>query len=103
MLRTEPGLTVGTPNYMSPEQALGNPVDHRTDLFSLGVVLYELLTRKRPFPQGGPPVALPSLFGPIICRLLNEEPEARYQSAAELRTDLQKMQRHHEAGRSSLV
>jgi serine/threonine protein kinase len=97
-VHTSPGLTVGTMNYMSPEQAFGKPVDHRTDLFSLGVVLYELLTGKRPLPAGNPGAAIPPGFGPLVARLLAEDPDTRYQSAADVRADLQRIQRETEEG-----
>ena len=66
--KTVAGMVLGTFSYMSPEQALGRPLDARTDLFSAGVVLYELLTGQLPFP--GPTVT------EIINRILNDEPSA---------------------------
>lgn len=87
---TVAGLIVGTPDYMAPEQKRGQPVDHRADLYSLGVLLYEMLCKET--PQGA--FDLPSKrghdvrFDAIINRALAAQPERRYQSAAELRADL---------------
>jgi hypothetical protein len=99
---TTPGTVVGTLAYMSPEQLQGQRVDHRTDIFSLGLVLYEMLSGRRPFQretleatvaavlaQDPPPVALggaepkPALER-IVARCLEKRPEARFQSAHDL-------------------
>jgi TolB-like protein len=105
-LATAAGTAMGTVAYMSPEQALGERVDHRTDIFSLGIVLFETLTGRLPF-QGTTPTALamnivqtpaplvtgvnrsaPAVLDPIVEKALAKDASARYQSAANLAEDL---------------
>jgi tetratricopeptide (TPR) repeat protein/tRNA A-37 threonylcarbamoyl transferase component Bud32 len=107
---TADGRIVGTVDYMSPEQAQGQTVDHRSDLFSLGVMLYELATGHRPF-RGGTPIsvlsailkdtprsvtdlnpAVPPELARVIRRCLEKDPTARFQSALDVRHELEDLQ-----------
>ena len=117
---TAAGLT-GTVSYMSPEQASGMPVDHRSDLFSFGVVLYFMATGKLPFRGNTSPLVftailakeptLPNLENPslphgiqeIILKALEKDPVQRYQSAREILVDLQQVQQQVISGTSQSV
>src|ERR1039458_206916 len=90
---TNPGTAVGTAGYMSPEQALGRPSDARADLFSFGLVLYEMAAGTRLVSGVRLSADLPPELDRIISKCLEHDRERRYQRASEIRTDLQHLQR----------
>jgi len=120
-LLTTPGSALGTPAYMSPEQVNGKELDQRTDLFSFGVVLYEMATGTLPFraaTYGGfahsilsdPPTAavrlnpaIPVKLEEIISKALEKDRELRYQHAADVRSDLRRVRRERESGQTSVA
>ena len=120
-LLTSPGSAVGTIAYMSPEQARREELDVRTDLFSFGVVLYEMAAGQMAFPGNSAAVihdgilnrtplaasqvnqGLPLKLDEIIGKALEKNRKLRYQSAADVRTDLQRLRRDTESGRAAVA
>ncbi len=118
---TQPGMALGTSSYMSPEQAAGDTIDARSDLFSLGIVLYECAAGRRPFTGNSARAVLsailhtapmaPGLFNEdlpqrlqqVISDCLEKDPDLRYQNAASLRADLKRVKRDLESGRTASV
>lgn len=106
---TRTGTAIGTPSYISPEQGRGNPCDQRADLYSLGVVFYELLTGRKPFTGDTPNAviyqhnyaeprlprdidpAIPEHYQAVVLKCLQKDPANRYQSATELVQDLERI------------
>lgn len=109
--KTEPGIIAGTISYMSPEQALGKKIDHRTDIFSMGIVFYEMVTGRRPFSGSNPTETIdkivhsqpesiarlnynvPQELERIIRKCMEKDPDRRYQSAADILIDLKNLKR----------
>jgi tetratricopeptide (TPR) repeat protein/TolB-like protein/predicted Ser/Thr protein kinase len=120
-LLTSPGIAVGTIAYMSPEQARGEELDARTDLFSFGAVLYEMASGGMAFPGNTAAVihdgilnrtpvrvsqanrGLPPKLDEIISKALEKDRRLRYQSAGDIRTDLQRLKRDTESGQAGNV
>jgi serine/threonine-protein kinase len=105
-VRNSTTLISGTPFYMSPEQTLGRDIDHRTDIYSLGVTLFELATGQLPFRKGNVPyhhvhtpapdprqikADLPAALAALVMRCMEKDPGARFQSARSLLDEVDRL------------
>ncbi len=120
-MKTSEGVVMGTVPYMSPEQIEARPLDHRTDIFSLGVVLYEMATGGRPFAGDSSPALMSSILrdepkpvakqrpdapdglSRLVGRCLEKRPDDRIQTASEILAELKMLRRAHESGASASV
>jgi eukaryotic-like serine/threonine-protein kinase len=118
--RTQTGVILGSPKYIAPEQVVGKRADHRSDIFSLGVILYECITGATPFNGEGlsalmyqitnhdpaPPSSsnpqVPVMLDYIIAKVLSKSPEGRYQSAADFANDLRECKAQMETGQPAV-
>jgi serine/threonine protein kinase len=121
--KTSPGSVIGTPSYMSPEQATGQPVDHRTDIYSVGIILYETLTGRVPFeaesigelvvkqmvttpslrsPRTDPPPPVPPRLENLVLKCLEREPGKRPQTMDEVHGELLLIETEIQVGRPAL-
>ncbi|MCG8608578.1 serine/threonine-protein kinase, partial [bacterium] len=118
---TKEGTTLGTAAYMSPEQARGEVVDHRTDIFSLGVLFYEMITGQQPFkgdyeqavvysimnedpePPTGLRTGVPLELERAVFKCLQKSPDERYQSAADLLVDLRRLNKGRDISQKSVL